>query len=277
MIFLSKCRTQGIRYLLVVTVSLALPAICLAQSEGNQEGLAKQVSNPLASLISVPILLGYTQDIGPDDAGDRLTLTFQPVIPFSINDDWNLITRTIVAAVDQSDIFPGAGSQFGISDTLVSLWASPSAPTSSGWIWGLGAAISLPTGSNDLLTSDKWGLGPTGVALKQSGPFTYGLLANHIWSVAGEDNRADVSNTFLQPFFVYKTPKGVSFTTFGEINNDWENDQSSSNLVTGVTKVTRVGNQMISWGGFLRYFADDVISGPEGLGFELRVTLLYPK
>jgi hypothetical protein len=128
-----------------------------------------------------------------------------------------------------------------------------------------------------LLTSDKWGLGPTGVALKQNGPFTYGLLANHIWSVAGEDNRADVNNTFMQPFFVYTTPKGVSFTTFGEINNDWENDQSSSTLVTGVTKVTRIGNQMISWGGFLEYYADDVISGPEGLGFQLRLTLLYPK
>jgi hypothetical protein len=267
----------------LVTV-VGLPANCSAQDIGAQlgaaaseEGLAKKLANPISALISVPMLLEYEQDIGPDDQGDRLKFTIQPVIPIKLNEKWNLISRTIVSAVDQSDIFPGSGSQSGVSDTLQSLFFSPQAPTSSGWIWGVGPAFVLPTGSNDLLTCDKWGLGPTAVALKQNGPVTVGVLANHIWSVAGEDERADVDNTFVQPFMVYTTPKGLSYTGLADLNKDWEGDQTSAAISLGATKVTRLGNQLISYGGFLKYWVDPTDTTPEGISFRLQFTLLFPK
>lgn len=39
-----------------------------------------------------------------------------------------------------------------------------------GIIWGVGPVILLPTGTDELLSSEKWGAGPTGVALTQQGP-----------------------------------------------------------------------------------------------------------
>jgi hypothetical protein len=173
--------------------------------------LAKKLANPVAALISVPFQLNYDPDIGPAEDGERWTLNFQPVVPIELNKDWNLISRTILPVIDQQDIFPGAGSQTGIGDIVQSLFFSPKAPTESGWIWGVGPVFLLPTGSDELLTTDKWGGGPTGVALKQQGPWTYGILANHIWSFAGDDARPDVNSTFLQPFVNYTTPAAVSF------------------------------------------------------------------
>jgi len=263
-----------IHHSIVLTGLLLLPVICSAQSE---EEIAKQLANPIASLISMPMLLEYEQDIGPVDDGDRFKLTIQPVIPFKLNENWNLISRTILTVADQSSIFPGSGSQSGLSDTLQSLFFSPQAPTSGGWVWGVGPVFLLPTGSDDLLTSDKWGLGPTAVALKQNGPFTVGVLVNHIWSVAGEDNRADVNSTFVEPFLVYTTPKGLSYTAFVDFTNDWETDQSSTSISLGATKVTRLGNQLMSYGGFLKYWVNDTNTTPEGISFRIQLTLLFPK
>ena len=189
----------------------ALPAPADEAGEASEASLAMQLSNPVAALISVPLQLNYDQDIGPADDGDRWLLNVQPVIPFELNDDWNLISRTILTLVNQSDIFPGAGSQTGTGEVVQSLFFSPKAPTASGWIWGAGPVLLLPTGSNDLLTTDKWGAGPTAVVLKQSNGWTRGVLANHIWSFAGDGDRADVNATFLQPFLTYTTPTQWTF------------------------------------------------------------------
>ena len=88
-----------------------------AQAASRTNSLAMQLSNPVAALISVPLQLNYDQDIGPADDGDRWLLNVQPVVPFDLNDDWNVISRTILPLVRQSNIFPGAGTQTGFGDT----------------------------------------------------------------------------------------------------------------------------------------------------------------
>jgi hypothetical protein len=204
-------------------------------------------------------------------------LNIQPVIPFRLNDDWNVISRTILPLVHQSDIAPGAGSQTGIGDIVQSVFFSPAAPTAGGWIWGAGPAFLLPTGSDDLLTADKWAIGPTAVALKQQGPWTFGGLANHLWSVAGEDSRADISSTFLQPFLAYNTPDGITYTVNTESTFNWKDDRWTIPVYLGVAKVSRIGNQMVQWGGGVRYYFDSPTSGPEGLAFRVNFVLLFPK
>jgi hypothetical protein len=199
------------------------------------------------------------------------------VVPITLNEDWNVISRTILPIVSQSDIFPGSGSQSGIGDVVQSVFFSPKEPTAGGWIWGAGPVLLIPTGSDDLLTTDKWAAGPTAVLLRQQGPWTYGGLANHLWSFAGSDNRTDVDATFLQPFVSYTTPTAWSVALNTESTYDWEAEQWSVPVNLIVTKVTKVGGQLISVGGGLRYWADSPDSGPEGLGYRLVFTLLFPR
>ena len=237
--------------------------------------LAKATLNPIASLISLPLQNNFDFGAGPNDDGFQYRLFVQPVIPFSLSEDWNVISRTIVPYVYQEDVV-GTSSQSGLADTVQSLFFSPVKPTESGWIWGAGPVLQIPTATDDLLGEEKWGAGPTGVALKQEGPWTYGMLVNHIWSFAGEDSRADVNRTFLQPFVSFTTKTFTSFGLNTESSYDWEGEQWSVPINVFVQQLLKVGNQPLALQLGYRYYADGPSNGPEW-GLRFQVSLLFPK
>ncbi len=265
-----------VRSIVFAGVACAISA-APAFAEDDAAELAKKLSNPVAALISVPLQLNYDENLGTADEGERWSLNVQPVVPISLDAEWNLISRTILPLVSQKGIYPGNQDQSGIGDIVQSVFFSPKAPTASGWIWGAGPVLLLPTGSDPLLTADQWGAGPTGVALKQQGPWTYGVLANHLWSFGGNARRADINATFMQPFVSFATPAAWTFGLNTESTYDWENSQWSLPLNATVSKVTKLGSQLVSIGGGLRYWLESPEAGAEGFGFRLSFTLLFPK
>lgn len=272
----ARCTCGGAAYALFA--ALAVAAAQPATADDSEEDLARQLANPVASLISVPIDLDLDYDLGPQEDGERAVLLARPVVPFSLNDDWNVITRTIIPYVDLRDFAPGVDDAHGLGDIQSSVFFSPKAPTATGWIWGVGPQLLLRTATDEAVGSEKWGAGPTAVALRQQGPWTYGLLANHVWDYAGNDDRPDYDRTFVQPFFTYTSPTAMSVTLTSESTRDWETDEWSVPVNLQLAQVLRAGSQLLQVRAALRYWVDsprDV--GPEGWGLRVGVVFLFPK
>jgi hypothetical protein len=261
--------------IICLTVSLMATVGSASAQESGAE-LAKKLSNPIASLISVPFQFNYDRGYGPEN-GNREVLNIQPVIPISLNEDWNIISRTILPVISQNDIAGQSGHQFGLGDITQSLFVSPKQPGPGGIIWGAGPVFLIPTATDELLGSGKWGAGPTAVALKQEGPWTYGILANHIWSFAGQSDREDVSSTYLQPFVSYTTPDAWTYSLNTESTYDWIQDEWSVPVNFQVSKLVKFGEQPVSFTAGARYWAQAPENGPQGWGFRAAVTFLFPK
>lgn len=255
-------------------IALATVLACfgpMAASAQDADELAKKLSNPISSLISVPFQYNADFGIGTDGDGVSQTLNIQPVIPFSVNEDWNVISRTIVPVKWQANVSPRY--VFGLGDTTQSLFLSPKAPGPGGLIWGVGPVFSIPTATDKDLGSGQFGIGPTAVALVQKERWTLGALANHVWSL---DENSEVNSSFVQPFVAYALGNGQTLTLNTETSYNWSTEQAVVPINAQYTKVLRLGEQPISLQVGGRVYANRPKGGPDW-GVRSALTFLFPR
>ncbi len=237
------------------------------------EELAKKLANPVAAMISVPFQNNMDLGIGNFN-GSRNTLNFQPVLPFSISEKYNLITRLVLPIIYQTNIYDTNTSQTGFSDATISALFSP-INSENGLILGYGPIFLIPTATNDLLASKKFGVGPTFLILKQSQGWTYGALANQIWSIAGDKDRSDVSQLFVNPFISYNWKTGSGLALNAEITQNWIASKTVAYMQFMATTVTKMGNQSVSFaiGPRIQIVGDNKSS----FGIRSVITFVFPK
>lgn len=211
--------------------------------------------------------------MGSSENGYRYTMNFQPVIPTTVNANWNLISRTIVPFIHQSEVI-GTTSQTGVGDILQSLFFSPKR---SKIIWGTGPVLLIPSATDTALGSGKFGMGPGLVVLKQKHGWTYGALTYQVWSVAGDDKRPDVNFYFLQPFLSYTTKTAWTMAVNTESSYDWMAEKWSVPIHVTLSKLVHFGKQPISFQVGPRCWATSPVGGPQGCVVRFSVTALFPK
>jgi len=246
------------------------------EQESQTEKLAKETQNPVANLISVPFQNNFNFGIGPNDA-TQWVLNIQPVIPITLNKDWNLITRTIVPIINQPSPGPGIRSAFGLGDINPSLFLSPA--NSGKLIWGVGPTMTFPTATDSMLGNGKWSAGPGLVVLTMPGHWVLGALANNQWSFAGWGKKS-VNSMLVQPFVNYNFPHGWYFTTSPIITANWlaaSNDRWTGPIGGGFGKLFRLGKLPINTS--LAAYSNVVKQRQGGSDWQLRfqVQFLFPK
>ncbi len=240
-------RSVALSVLLLTTALTVRPAFA-QEGDGELAELAKKVQNPIADLISVPIQNNMNFGYGPDDDVQNV-LNIQPVIPIDAG-RVTVITRTIIPLVYQPDLkgtpgvdFRSSGGTFGLGDIDFTAWISPK--DSGSFIWGVGPAFLLPTGTSDKVTAQEFAMGPTAVGLVMSGPWVAGALVKNFWGVTDDA----VDQFVLQYFVNYNLPQGWYLTTSPLITAMWDADSGDKWTVPfggGFGKLHRFGKQPVN-------------------------------
>jgi len=232
-------------FLSVVYFLIGLSAFAQEEPKAgaSAQELADKLANPVASLISVPLQNNLTYGIGPYN-GSKYQINIQPVIPFKLSENLNLITRYILPVVDQQDVIAENSHEFGLSDATVTAFF---APKTKGIILGVGPAFLVPTATEKFLGTEKFGVGPSVLVMHQGKGLSIGFIANQIWSVAGNENRADFNQFYTQIFLTHSYKSGASLGITSEITQNWEGNTTLITISPNVGAITKLGGQTMQF------------------------------
>jgi hypothetical protein len=262
----------AVRILPSITILLLLDGTSFAQ-ESSESDLAKKTQNPIANLISLPFQNNTSYNSGPRERTQNV-MNIQPVIPLNINDEWNLITRTIFPIVSEPSSVPGQNRQTGIGDTTFTAFLSPKEPAFGSLIWGAGPIFNIPTASDDRLGADLWGMGLSAVALTIQGSIVAGAIISNTWSLEGED----FSRFLLQYFVNYNLADGWYIVSSPIMTANWEDDHDAWTIPVGggFGKVEKFGKLPVNFSVQAFYNAEKTKDGADW-STRFQVQLLFPR
>jgi hypothetical protein len=279
-----------IKIILAVWVSMALGNSCFAAEVAarpevadatkpaatapmSNEQMAKQLANPIANMISMPLQWSYSGKMGADQKGSNQTLLLQPVAPINLGGGDLFVVRPILAGVSLNNI--NGFSDYGVANITLESFYAPK--TGSSWIWGVGPYVTAPINNTGNFGSLQTGVGVTGVVLNRDGPWTYGLLGYRSWSAGGNAAYGTQNNLYGQPFLAYTTKSAWTFSTNMQALYNYDTGRTSNPLYVGASKLEVFGKQPVQFSLGATYYVDSTPQGPQGWGARATVTFVFPE
>ncbi|MHC3941927.1 hypothetical protein ACI0FR_03263 [Paenochrobactrum sp. BZR 201-1] len=266
--------SYGRKKSLLVIAALVSTKCSIVHAQQSVDDLSKAAANPLAPVISVPITQDFNFQGGDRSNSFSYLANIEPVIPFQLDDQWNLITRLIVP-IAYNNYTPDK-STAGLGDINASFFLSPAQPGAGGVLWGIGPALLVPTATNSSLGTGQWGAGPTGVALVQKNGWTAGALVSHVWSLSSKHDREGFSVSQIEPFLSYDFGGGRSLNLTVESTYDWKHENWTVPVNLSASKVFNIGNQAMSFEIGGKYYAEAPRGSPKW-GIRTGITFFFPE
>ena len=238
------------------------------------EDLQKQSQNPIADLVSVPFQSNTNFNAGPFNRTQEV-FNIQPVVPMHLNDDWNVISRTIIPLLSQPSPFFDSNTN-GIGDITQSLFLSPTNPAKL--IWGVGPVFTVPSANDPILGTGRYLFGPTAVLVVTPPHWVIGVLLNNQWSVGGNPLRPPVNAFLAQPFANYNMAHGWYLNTSPIITADWlaaPGQRWTVPVGGGIGRVFRLGDQPVN-ASIAAYYNAVRPTGAPAWSLRTTLALLFP-
>jgi hypothetical protein len=257
-----------------------VPSLGRASPPLSDTELSKESENPVTRMITLPLRYEAEFNDGPTK---RVKDTFeidQAVLPFMLNNDWALITRTKFPAVSQPPKKLREDWESGLGNGYTTFFLSPEHGTS--FFWGAGPVLYYPSATNKALGVNKWGSGPSVAFLKKdAGPWVWGVVVNNIWSFGGPPNSSDRTDSLLlNPVISYHFSNGWSVGSSPNITANWLSKNGHKWTVPiggGIQKVFRLGGQHMKLSVDAYYNAIRAEAGNDTSLVEVTLTLLFPR